>query len=726
MKRIGILLLVAVACLSLFVACQPTECEHTYGDWQQATAPTCTQTGSEQRTCTKCGNVDTRDVDALGHDLVHHEATAATCTTAGNEEYDTCTRCDYTTYKEIAKLAHSLVDHPAVAATCTTAGNNAYQTCENCDYTTYEEIPALGHDPIQHEAVAATCTQAGHNAYETCSRCDYTTYKEIPALQHDIKTHERVEPTYTKPGYEAYDYCTRGDYEATKTEIPAKGFTYRDVTVELYALARYAADGATLKLRLVYADDPDQIVSLANVEFERFAANIPDGATKVQLLRYAGDGTTLWEQTDEYDMDDTITAFMVKSNGEICREVAAKFVYINYNVTDVYTGGERFGVYFYNDTASEWQQSVLNTDKIARHVLPDGMTKFKILRTSIKNEPISWDSDFWGATDEVVLGDNNYFVFTDFNGGNMLGQLTIWGATADIDITLSDEEHCVVSADKQLTDIPTGSTIKLTFTATDGYYVKEVTVDGNNVTLADDGSYTMYVFTDVAVVVTVEAGSSTDKRIVVDLTPVVEGNEIFGVYLYNTAEGNNDNEWVKATLNGKTITVTVTEKYNAFKILRTDPSTRELSWDGAVCAWWGQSSDIVLQDDCTRYVITAKNDGNWSGEWIVPLPTSVTFDFSATPNFVSGGEQFVIVFVNEEEMTTRKVIGTVNGTSVTADAVLGETKVYLYRVALDADTSADNHGYAGWGQTYELTLVGGKGTFSVTSVEGDKFVGNWN
>lgn len=77
-------------------------------------------------------------------------------------------------------------------------------------------------------------------------------------------------------------------------------------------------------------------------------------------------------------------------------------------------------------------------------------------------------------------------------------------------------------------------------------------------------------------------------------------------------------------------------------------------------------------------------------------------------------------------MTTRKVIGIADGFCVKADVQDGETKVYLYRVALDVDTSVDGYGYGGWGQTYELTLVGGKDTFVVSGTEGDKFVGSWN
>ena len=154
--------------------------------------PTCTEIGYKYKCwyCEDCqfyyDNSDHELTDvvipALGHDVVHHDAKASTCTEVGWEAYDTCSRCDYSTYKEIPALGHDLVHHDAKAATCTEVGWEAYDTCSRCDYTTYKEIPALGHDLVHLDAKAATCTEVGWEAYDTCSRCDYTTYKEIPML----------------------------------------------------------------------------------------------------------------------------------------------------------------------------------------------------------------------------------------------------------------------------------------------------------------------------------------------------------------------------------------------------------------------------------------------------------------------------------------------------------------------------------------------------------------
>ena len=171
----------------------------------------CIEAGSYDEVvyCTGCGaelSREEKSIDALGHDLVHHEAQAATCTAIGWDAYDTCARCDYTTYVEIPALDHDLVHHDTQAATCTAIGWDAYDTCARCDYTTYEEISALGHNLVHHDAQAATCTAIGWDAYDACSRCDYTTYVKIPALGHTPG--EPVRENEMAGSYDEVVYCT--------------------------------------------------------------------------------------------------------------------------------------------------------------------------------------------------------------------------------------------------------------------------------------------------------------------------------------------------------------------------------------------------------------------------------------------------------------------------------------------------------------------------------------
>jgi len=52
------------------VAYNGSNCGHrNYSEWTESIAPTCTDKGAEQRTCTKCGHVELRDTAPTGHDF---------------------------------------------------------------------------------------------------------------------------------------------------------------------------------------------------------------------------------------------------------------------------------------------------------------------------------------------------------------------------------------------------------------------------------------------------------------------------------------------------------------------------------------------------------------------------------------------------------------------------------------------------------------------------------
>ena len=191
--------------------------EHDWNEGAVTTPATCTTPGEKTYTCMVCSATKTETIDASGHDLVHHEAKAVTCTAAGWDAYDTCSRCDYTTYVEKSASGHDLVHHEAKAATCTAVGWDAYDTCTRCDYTTYVEEAASGHDLVHHEAKAATCTAVGWDAYDTCRRCDYTTYVEKSTLGHD----------FTVPKYDEIQHwykcanCTATTEPVAHTDVTA-------------------------------------------------------------------------------------------------------------------------------------------------------------------------------------------------------------------------------------------------------------------------------------------------------------------------------------------------------------------------------------------------------------------------------------------------------------------------------------------------------------------------
>ena len=85
-------------------------CDHEYGEWTVTKEATCTEAGEQTRTCAKCGDVETKAIDALGHKWGEWETTKkATCQEKG-EKTRTCERCGEVDTKEIKKADHKYKD----------------------------------------------------------------------------------------------------------------------------------------------------------------------------------------------------------------------------------------------------------------------------------------------------------------------------------------------------------------------------------------------------------------------------------------------------------------------------------------------------------------------------------------------------------------------------------------------------------------------------------------
>ncbi|MBR5409692.1 MAG: InlB B-repeat-containing protein, partial [Clostridia bacterium] len=120
------------------------------GDWGNNTA-TCTEGGTETRTCTVCGKVSTRSTEALGHDYEDHDGKTPTCMEGGWAPYQTCSRCDYTSYQALGADPenhtgnNTTTREDVVDATCMAKGSyTEVVTCEcgvELSRTPDKEIP---------------------------------------------------------------------------------------------------------------------------------------------------------------------------------------------------------------------------------------------------------------------------------------------------------------------------------------------------------------------------------------------------------------------------------------------------------------------------------------------------------------------------------------------------------------------------------------------------------
>ena len=244
---------------------------HSFSEYEHSKA-TCASPAKYYKICSDCkyqiDPYDSGDIDPNNHDLIHHEAKAATCTEIGWEAYDTCSRCDYTTYVELPNGGHSLTHHAAQAATCTEVGWEAYDTCSRCDYTTYVELPALGHD-YQAEIIPRTCEDEGYTLH-TCTRCaDRYADTIVPHCGHWYG-----EWTANGDGTQRAE-CLRGGCHHEKTvdceiiELPALGVSVCHACGTVSDGSRLALTSASVKIisgRIPYGEPLLRLGALANGE----------------------------------------------------------------------------------------------------------------------------------------------------------------------------------------------------------------------------------------------------------------------------------------------------------------------------------------------------------------------------------------------------------------------------------------------------------------------------
>lgn len=150
---------------------------HAWGEWTTENVATCINNGSEIRRCERegCGEPETREIAALGHEHNVPQVTDPTCTEKGYTLYK-CSRCedvDQTKQNEIDALGH-LINEWTIKNDATCTQNRIEQgicTREGCGEELEREIEnsSLGHSNVD-TVVLPTCVEKGYTLHK-CSVC---------------------------------------------------------------------------------------------------------------------------------------------------------------------------------------------------------------------------------------------------------------------------------------------------------------------------------------------------------------------------------------------------------------------------------------------------------------------------------------------------------------------------------------------------------------------------
>ena len=147
---------------------------HSYGEWTVTENATCVKEGKETKTCTKCGDVQTRSMAKTAHTEVSIPGTEPTCTQPGLTDGSKCSVCGKILKEQEATkpaTGHVYGEWTVVEeATCTKNGTKT-ATCTKCGDVKKENIPAIGHKEEVIPEVAPTCGKAGLTEGLKCSVC---------------------------------------------------------------------------------------------------------------------------------------------------------------------------------------------------------------------------------------------------------------------------------------------------------------------------------------------------------------------------------------------------------------------------------------------------------------------------------------------------------------------------------------------------------------------------
>lgn len=260
----------ACSCGDTYQADETEALGHRYGEWVTVKESTEAEEGQAQRTCTVCGEAETRALAKLipnhTHSYTEEVTKKATCSAEGIKTY-TCS-CGDTYTENIARAAHKYKDS-ITAATCTAGGytthtcnlcgysyvdgktdstghkwgkwvttkeptttstGTAERTCSNCGTKETKTLDKLieNHTHSYTETVtkAAACTEDGVKTF-TCS-CGSSYTENVTKLGHSY-TSQVTEPTCTAGGYTTHT-CSRCSNSYKDSATSAKGHSYTSKT----------------------------------------------------------------------------------------------------------------------------------------------------------------------------------------------------------------------------------------------------------------------------------------------------------------------------------------------------------------------------------------------------------------------------------------------------------------------------------------------------------------
>ncbi len=216
---------------------------HTWSDWVKSD-PTCTENGSNTRSCSKCGQTESESISATGHNYTY-EITEATCTEPALKRY-TCTNCYDTYTKAFADddlytewdeaypegIDESLIEEKTQYRYSTK--ETTASTSSSLDgWTKYDSVTTYGAwsgnqttttKPTESDTLQIVGTSTVYNYYHWCSQDYDGGYENLDSIQYGSNGHYHTVTT-TSP-MSAYSFSDKGGQQAYRNGTSACEYNY--------------------------------------------------------------------------------------------------------------------------------------------------------------------------------------------------------------------------------------------------------------------------------------------------------------------------------------------------------------------------------------------------------------------------------------------------------------------------------------------------------------------
>ena len=183
---VSALCVLAVLCFVVGLAsCGKKECSHQWDDWKTTVNATCTEAGTQTRTCALCGESETSAIAALGHNWKDATCTSPkTCTLClgtegaalGHKDENHDHKCDNNCGRvDIGSHADSNTDKDHV---CDYGCGVTLESCADAENDGDHKCDVCGKDDVSaHNYGDATCGTPA-----TCPECGATTGETAPHI----------------------------------------------------------------------------------------------------------------------------------------------------------------------------------------------------------------------------------------------------------------------------------------------------------------------------------------------------------------------------------------------------------------------------------------------------------------------------------------------------------------------------------------------------------------